>query len=103
MTGGGLGQHSSFKLIMKDFFEQIRQQIHEIRNIVGPVNLKLADMEHQLTTTKTFLEEKTLSLESRLFAALIRLDNQDMRIADILAGQKKLSERMNRFEQQDGE
>lgn len=80
------------------FFDQIRQQIHEIRNLIGPVNLKLAEMEHQITTSKAFLEEKTLILESKLMAVLFRLDNQEAKIAHIQTENEKLSERMEKFE-----
>jgi hypothetical protein len=83
---------------MKDAFEQVRQQIHEIRNIIGPVNLKLADMEHQITTSKAYLEEKISRLESKLLTTLFRLDRQDLQIANILAGQEKMSERVKRLE-----
>ncbi len=83
---------------MKDAFEQVRQQIHEIRNIIGPVNLKLADMEHQITTSKAYLEEKNSRLESKLLTTLFRLDMQDLQIANILSGLEKMSERVKRLE-----
>ncbi|HTR40665.1 MAG TPA: hypothetical protein VMH87_03540 [Pseudomonadales bacterium] len=83
---------------MKDAFEQVRQQIHEIRNIIGPVNLKLADMDHQIATSKAYLEEKVMTLESKLLATVFRLDKQDLKIAELLAGQQKMTERMKRLE-----
>jgi hypothetical protein len=83
---------------MKDVFEQVRQQIHEIRNIIGPVNLKLADMEHQIINSRAYFEEKTLALESKLLAAIFRLDKMDVQIADIAAGKENLVERVRRLE-----
>ena len=85
---------------MRDTFDQIRDQIHEIRNPVGPVNLKLANMEHQIVTSRAFLEERAMTLESKLLGALFRMDKQDLKIADLMASQEKLLERMNRFERQ---
>jgi hypothetical protein len=85
---------------MRDTFDQIRDQIHEIRNLVGPVNLKLANMEHQIVTSRAFLEERAMTLESKLLGALFRMDKQDLKIADLMASQEKLLERMNRFERQ---
>lgn len=79
-------------------FEQIREQIHEIRNIIGPVHLKLADMEHRIVTSKAYLEERTLSIESKLLAAIFRLDKQDKAIADIVVGQQRMVERVKRLE-----
>jgi acetolactate synthase small subunit len=80
---------------MSDTFEQIRHQIHDLRNLIGPVNLKLADMEHQIITCRDYIEEKTGTLESKLLSALFRLDRQDIKIAE-------MSERMSRLERQNG-
>ena len=77
---------------MADMFEQIREQIHEIRNIVGPVDLKLANMEHQLT-------EKTLTLESKVLGVLFRLEKLEGKISDIVAGQEKITVRVKGLEQ----
>jgi len=84
---------------MRDAFEQIRQQIHEIRNVVGPVNLKLADMELQILDAKTAFEERALALESKVFGAMFRIDKHDIQIANITALQEKLMEQMKRIEQ----
>jgi hypothetical protein len=83
---------------MKDAFELIREQIHEIRNIVGPVNLRLANMEHQITSSRIYLQEKTLALESKLLAAIFRLDKMDVEIAGLADGQEKLTEKVRRLE-----
>lgn len=80
---------------MADIFEQIRAQIHEVRNIVGPVHLKLTAMEEQITKNRTYLEEKVLALESKLLSTLFRLDKQDARLAEILAWQQKLEKSMS--------
>ena len=80
---------------MQDVFQEIREQIHDIRNLVGPFDLKLSALDHQITASRVFFEEKTAALESRMS---LRLDHQDVKIADILADQKQLSERMNRLE-----
>jgi hypothetical protein len=57
-------------------------------------------MEHQIVTSRAFLEERAMTLESKLLGALFRMDKQDLKIADLMASQEKLLERMNRFERQ---
>ena len=81
---------------MQDVFQEIREQIHEIRNLVGPFDLKLSALDHQISASRVFFEEKTAALESRVAS---RLNQQDMKIADLLDGQSQLSERIRRLEQ----
>ncbi|HEY1787303.1 MAG TPA: hypothetical protein VGJ73_04070 [Verrucomicrobiae bacterium] len=83
---------------MSDMFEQVRQQIHQIRNLIGPVNLKLADLEYQIIKCKVDFEERTLTLESKLLGALFRIDQHDMKLVDVVALQKELLEKMKKFE-----
>jgi hypothetical protein len=86
-------------LSMNDVFEQIRQQIHEIRNIVTPVDLKFAFLEGKIDDYKSSLEEAGRALESKLLANIHRLDNQDIKIADIVGALERLAQRVRQLEQ----
>jgi hypothetical protein len=83
---------------MPDIFEEVRKQIHEIRNLMSPVHLKMADLDMRIVEMKHVFEEKTLTLESRLLGVLFRLDKQDVKIADALAAQEQMLERIKRME-----
>ena len=85
---------------MPDAFEDVRRQIHEIRNLIGPLNFKMAELEVRILETKHSCEEKTLTVESKLLGTLFRLDRHEARIADILAAQDKILERLKRLEEQ---
>lgn len=69
---------------MQDPFEEVRQQIHEIRNLVGPVHLKMTDLETRIVDAKNLLEGKAAALESKMLSTLFRLDRHDAEIAGIL-------------------
>lgn len=51
---------------MKDQFEQIREQIHEIRNFLGPLDVKLESLDYQITRSRATFELKTAHLESQI-------------------------------------
>ena len=51
---------------MKTEFEQIRQQIHEIRNFLGPLDIKLENLDHQISKSRLTFETKAAELESRI-------------------------------------
>jgi hypothetical protein len=87
---------------MQDAFQEIRNQIHEIRNIVGPVHLKFADLETRIVECRQMFEERTAKLESRWLATLFRLDKQDVKITDILAVQSQILDRLRRVENHQG-
>ena len=70
---------------MTDSFEQVRRQIHEIRNVIGPVNLKLASMEENVSLA-----------ESKLTAAVYKLEQQGSKISE-------LEYRINRLERRNAE
>jgi hypothetical protein len=51
---------------LKNDFEQIREQIHEIRNFLSPLDLKLENLDHQITKSRISFESKAAELESRM-------------------------------------
>ncbi len=53
---------------MNDHFEQIREQIHEIRNFLGPLDVKLEGLDYQIKRSRATFETKTLELETQIAA-----------------------------------
>lgn len=53
---------------MNDHFEQIREQIHEIRNFLGPLDVKLEGLDYQIKRSRATFEMKTLELETKIAA-----------------------------------
>ncbi|HTR41841.1 MAG TPA: hypothetical protein VMH87_09525 [Pseudomonadales bacterium] len=51
---------------MKTEFEQIREQIHEIRNFLGPLDIKLENLDHQISKSRLSFETRAAELESRI-------------------------------------
>jgi len=61
-----LGTLQQGDFILQNDFEQIREQIHEIRNFLGPLDLKLESLDHQISKSRISFELKTTELESRI-------------------------------------
>lgn len=51
---------------MNNDFEQIRVQIHEIRNFLGPLDLKLESLDHQISKSRISFESKATELEAKI-------------------------------------
>lgn len=51
---------------MNDHFEQIREQIHEIRNFLGPLDVKLEGLDYQVKRSRASFETKAIELESNI-------------------------------------
>jgi len=83
---------------MPQVFEEIRRQIHEIRNLINPFDLRLANLDAQIAASRTLFEEKTSVLEIKVMANAFRIDEQACRIEDILENYGLLSERVKRLE-----
>jgi DNA repair ATPase RecN len=69
---------------MTDIFEEIRQQIHELRNALSPIDFKMANFEHEIEECRVFFEQKAQALEARVFANTFKLEEQNNRIVNIL-------------------
>jgi hypothetical protein len=83
---------------MPELFEQIRQQIHEIRNLVGPFDLKLANLDAKITASRTFFEQRTALLETKVLATGFRLDEQGGKLDGVIDEYGQLSARVLRLE-----
>ena len=51
---------------MKEQFELIRQQIHDIRSFLGPLDLKLEGLDYQIKRSRATFELKALEFETQL-------------------------------------
>jgi hypothetical protein len=51
---------------MPDAFEEIRKQIHEIRNFIWPLELKLDGIESQIAKGRASFETKTSEIDARI-------------------------------------
>jgi hypothetical protein len=51
---------------MKEEFEQMREQIFEIRKLLGPLDFKLEGLDNQISKSRILFELKTTQLESRI-------------------------------------
>ena len=71
---------------MKTEFEQIREQIHEIRNFLGPLDIKLENLDHQISKSRLSFETRTAELESRMTinSSEIALHSEQIRQIQVL-------------------
>jgi hypothetical protein len=68
---------------VKEQFEQIRDQIHEIRNFLGPLDLKLEGLDYQITRSRLSFELKSLELENQLAQHSTQIDQHSEQIRQI--------------------
>jgi chromosome segregation ATPase len=85
---------------MPQVFEEIRQQIHEIRNLINPFDLRLAHLDAQIAASRTLFVEQTTALETKLAANTFRINEHAGKIEDILENYDRLSERVLRLEKE---
>ena len=73
-------------MILKTEFEQIREQIHEIRNFLGPLDIKLENLDHQVSKSRLSFETKAAELESRISinSSEIALHSEQIRQIQVL-------------------
>jgi hypothetical protein len=83
---------------MQDAFEEIREQIHEIRNILGPVDIKLDNLDHKITASRITLESKISDLDAKNAANSLRLSEQAIKISEHSDEIALQSERLKRIE-----
>ncbi|HEY3761752.1 MAG TPA: hypothetical protein VGN23_08390 [Verrucomicrobiae bacterium] len=51
---------------MKDQFEQISEQLHDIRNFLSPLDVRLQTLGHQIEKNRISFEARTTQLESKI-------------------------------------
>ena len=95
---GGAKIAASIYFNMQELLEEIREQVHGIRNLIAPFDLKFATLEHNLAQFRSLFEQRSAALETKLFSNNIRLEQHESRICEVEEGFLQLSERMKRLE-----
>lgn len=68
---------------MQKTFDEIRTQIHEIRNILGPFDTKLAGLDHRIAEMRLLIDERLGAFESKLFGATFKVEEHSAKIEDL--------------------
>ena len=64
---------------MQNAVEDIRNGIHEIRNLLGPIGLKLDSLECKVSAHKVSFDATTFELEAKIAANGARISEQAMK------------------------
>jgi hypothetical protein len=83
---------------MQSTFEEIRDEIHKIRNLLGPIDLKLDNLDHKITASRISFESKTSELEAKIGANTLKISEQGLRISTNSDDLAQQSERIKRIE-----
>lgn len=83
---------------MQNAFDGIREEIHAIRNLLSPIDLKLDNLDHKITASRITFESKTSELETKVAANSLRLSEQATKIAEHSDEIAEQSERIKRIE-----
>jgi hypothetical protein len=83
---------------MQNAFEEIREQIHEIRNLLGPIDLKLDNLDHKITISRITFESKVSELDGKISANSSRLSEHEVKISAHSDEMALQSERIRQIE-----
>ena len=83
---------------MQNAFEEIREQIHEIRNLLGPIDLKLDNLDHIITISRITFESKVSELNGKMAATSSRLSEHEVKISEHSDEIALQSERLRQIE-----
>jgi hypothetical protein len=81
-----------------DNFKEIQKQIHELRNFLAPLDLKLDNLDNQISIGRMSFETKAMELETKLIATSSRVAENTVRIDEVSEKVAFHSERINRIE-----
>ena len=81
-----------------DNFKEIQKQIHELRNFLAPLDLKLDNLDHQISIGRMSFETKALELETKLNSNSSRISENAIKISEVSERVAFHSERINRIE-----
>ena len=65
---------------MQDAFEQVLEQIHQIRNFLAPLDIKLENLDHQISVSRLAFESKASELDAKVASNSLRLTEQAVKI-----------------------
>jgi chromosome segregation ATPase len=83
---------------MQNAFEEIREEIHAIRNLLGPIDLKLDNLDHKITISRITFESKVSELNGKIAATSSRLSEHEVKISEYSDEIAEQSERLKRIE-----
>ena len=69
---------------MKEQFEQIRDQIYDIRRFLGPLDIKLENLDNQISRTRISFELRTSVIEAKIAEHSSLLARQSEQLSQIL-------------------
>ncbi|HEX3625943.1 MAG TPA: hypothetical protein VH280_11015 [Verrucomicrobiae bacterium] len=61
---------------MQNVIEDICRGIDEIRNLLGPINLKLQNLDHKVTENRISVELRTSEFDVRIAANALKISEQ---------------------------
>jgi hypothetical protein len=83
---------------MQTAFEEIREELHKIRNLLGPIDLKLDSLDHKITVSRITFESKASELDGKIAATSSRLSEHEIKISAHSDEMALQSERLRRIE-----
>lgn len=81
-----------------DAFKEICDQIHDIRNFLSPLDLKLASLYEQVNEGRALFNSKSSEFETKINATNHRVNEHAVRIDEHAALIAEQSERIKRLE-----
>jgi chromosome segregation ATPase len=83
---------------MQTAFEEIREELHKIRNLLGPIDLKLDSLDHKITVSRITFEAKASELDGKIASNSSRLSDHEIKISSHSDEIAQQSERLRRIE-----
>jgi chromosome segregation ATPase len=83
---------------MQNAFEEIREEIHQIRNLLGPIDLKLDSLDHKITASRITFESKVSELDGKIAVNSSRLSEHEIKISEHSEEMALQSERIRQIE-----
>jgi hypothetical protein len=83
---------------MQNAFEEIRDEIHKIRNLLGPIDLKLDNLDHKLTVSRITFESKASELDGKIAQNSSKLSEHEIKLSEHSDEIALQSERLRQIE-----
>ncbi|MGH7939776.1 MAG: hypothetical protein ACREE6_15700 [Limisphaerales bacterium] len=83
---------------MQNAIEDIRQGIREIRHLLGPIDVKLGNLEHKIVANRVTSESKMSELDARISVNALRISEHAVKSQEHTGQIATLFERMKQLE-----
>lgn len=67
---------------MQNVVEDIHRGINEIRNLLGPMNLKLENLDQKISESRTFFQSRWSEFEAKLAANTLSISEQAIKFEE---------------------